>query len=212
MRNVCLIDLDDVLGDFANPMIRALNAATGKNISRSDCTSFDVKPVFDISDKEFLDILINGGIIENTEIHESSYKFLSDLHVLNYYTVLITARGWHPNANALTEQWVADHALDIDELIVVDMHQSKADVVKKFSSITFSIDDRIKHCREYTQAGIIEHVLLYDAPWNTNLTSWNTDWDGHDYDERILDLHEIIDHVEWATNERRNGNVREVSK
>lgn len=208
MRNVCLIDLDDVLGDFANPMIRALNDATGKNLSRNDCKSFDVTPAYGISHDEFLDILINGKIIEKTEIHESSHKFLKDLHTLNYHTVLITARGWHPNGNALTEQWVADHKLDIDELIVVDMHQSKADTVRKFKNITFSIDDRIKHCREYTQSGIIDHVLLYDAPWNRNLIPWNSDWGGCDYSERIFNLHEIVTHVTLDTNERRKVNVR----
>ena len=148
-------------------------------------------------------------VIENVEINTSSRQFLKDLHDLDYHTVLITARGWHPYGRALTQQWVCEHSLDwdIDELIVVDADQSKTDVIKKFGKIKFSIDDRIKHCREYTQTGNIEHVLVYDQPWNTDLTRWNHEWGGNDYDERIHDLHEIIEHLDWCELNGSTSNV-----
>lgn len=200
MKNICLVDLDDTLADFKTPMMNALNRVTGQNIHWSAYDTFNVAELYGMEMPEFMQMLIDEQVIENTEIHPSSRQFLKDLHDLDYHTVLITARGWHPYGRALTQQWVAEHEIDwhIDELIVVDADQSKTDVIKKFGNIKFSIDDRIKHCREYTQTGNIEHVLVYDQPWNTNLTRWNHDWGGHDYDERITDLHEIINHVEWC--------------
>jgi hypothetical protein len=120
---------------------------------------------------------------------------------------LITARGWHPRGKEITEEWVSDYNLDIDELIVVEHDQSKTDVISGFNNIVFSIDDRIKHCREYMRTGRIQHVLVYDAPWNTHMTKHNPFVGGDDYHQRIFDLHEIIEHVEWCDNKRRVSNV-----
>ena len=207
-RPICLVDLDDTLGDFKTPMMHALSRVTGKNIHWSEYTTFDVPSLYGISYKRFLQILVREQVIEQVEIHGSSYKFLNDLHQLNYYTVLITARGWHPSGASLTEEWVANHGPDIDELIVVGPEQSKTDVIEKFKNIVFSVDDRIKHCREYTQTGKIGHVLLYNAPWNKDMSRWNPELGGYDYNERIFDLHDIITHVEWVENNGRIANVR----
>lgn len=207
-KPVCLVDLDDTLGDLKTPMMDALNRHTKQDIHWSKWNTFDVPELYGISYDEFMDLLIDEQVIEKVVVHDSSYKFLNDLHKLGYYTVLITARGWHPQGHKVTSKWVEDHNLDIDELIVVDAHQSKTDVIGKFDNIVFSIDDRIKHCREYMQTGLINHVLVYDAPWNTHMGQWNQWWEGNDYHERIYNLNEIIEHVDWcAINERRISNV-----
>lgn len=219
MKNVCLVDLDDTLADFRTPMIEIVNRVTGKD---TKWEGYDIPDDAGLTHAEFIDILIKEDIISKIGINDSSRKFLNDLHKLGYYTVLITARGWHPYGRALTQQWVAEHELDINELIVVDAHQSKTDVITKFGGdIVFSIDDRIKHCREYSQSGNVDHVLLYDAIWNSKFLPWNTDWNGCDYEQRIYDLHEIIDHVEWSkenqgaisrknSRKRRSQDVRKV--
>ena len=207
MKNVCLVDLDDTLGDFKTPCMDALNRVTNQNIHWSKWDTYNFPKVYGLNQGEFLKVLMEEQVIENVEIYDSSYKFLNDLNDLDYHTVLITARGWHPDGKGITERWVADHDLNIDDLIVVHGHQSKVDVINKLNNIVFSIDDRIKHCREYTQTGKIEHVLVYDQPWNTHLTRWNHDWGGYDYNERITDLHEIIDHVEWCVADGRISNV-----
>lgn len=210
MYNVALVDLDDTLADFRTPMIATVNRVTGRD---TVWEGYDIPAHAGLTHTEFIDILIQEDIISQIGIHDSSHKFLNDLHRLNYYTVLITARGWHPEGRELTQQWVDKHGLDIDELIVVDAHESKTDVIAKFGDdIKFSIDDRMKHCREYSQTNSINHVLLYNAIWNENMGRWNTDWNGYDYDERIFDLSEIIDHVEWATEKRRDDNVRHISR
>lgn len=202
-QNVCVVDLDDTLGDLKEPMMQALNRVTGKNIHWSEWNRFDVSNIYGLTDTEMLSVLEGEYVLEQVIIHDSSYKFLNDLHGLGYYTVLVTARGWHPKGKEITEQWVSDHSLDIDELIVVGVDQSKTDVIDKFDNIVFSIDDRIKHCREYTQCGKIQHVLLYDTPWNAHMSRWNPYWFGYDYDERIYDLHEIIEHIDWVKDEER---------
>jgi hypothetical protein len=184
-------------------MMHALNQKTGKNLHWSSYSTYDIPTLYGLDKDEFLQLLIDDKVIEQAEIHDSSYQFLSDLHALNYYVVLITARGWHPQGAAITEQWVLDHKLNVDELIVVGADQSKTEVTEKFGDIVFSIDDRIKHCREYTQTGRVKHVLVYDAPWNAHMTRWNSDWEGYDYDERIYDLHEIIKHVDWCNEQEK---------
>jgi 5'(3')-deoxyribonucleotidase len=192
MNNVCIIDLDDTLGDLKNPMMQALNRSTGKTLHWRDWDTYDVPDIYDISHTKFLEILIDEHVIESTIIHDSSYEFLDKLNTMDYHVALITARGWHPNGVDITEKWITSHNLNIGELIVVDANQSKTDVINKFGIIDFSVDDRIKHCREYTQYGKVNNVILYDAPWNTHMTRWNPYWGGHDYNFRVDDLNKIM--------------------
>lgn len=209
MKNVCLIDLDDTLGDLKTPMMEALNRETGKNVHWSKWRNFNVPEIYDISEQKFLNICIDYNVLEQVIIHDTSYDFLKNLQMLNYHTVLVTARNWHPRGVSITENWVADHNLCIDDIIVVDVDQSKVSAIGHLKNIVFTIDDRMKHCREYIKSGLVEHTLVYDAPWNSHMTKWNTDWNGYDYDERIYDLHEIIEHVEWNKYDKRiMGNVR----
>jgi 5'(3')-deoxyribonucleotidase len=196
MDNICLIDLDDTLGDLKNPMMQALNRSTGKNLHWRDWDTYDVPNVYDVSHARFLEILIDEHVIESTIIHDSSYTFLDNLNAMGSHVVLITARGWHPNGVDITEKWITSHNLNIHELIVVDANQSKTDVINKFDTIQFSVDDRIKHCREYTQSGKVKDVILYDAPWNNHMTRWNIYWEGYDYDFKVNDLNEILQRLD----------------
>jgi 5'(3')-deoxyribonucleotidase len=207
MKNVCLIDLDDTLGDLKLPMMQALNRATGKDMHWSDWDTYDVPDLYDVTHERFLDILINEHVIESTVIHDSSYEFLNSLNDMDFHTVLITARGWHPKGTEITEKWITSHNLDVDELIVVDADQSKTDVINKFGTIEFSVDDRIKHCREYTQCGKVNSVILYDAPWNSHMTRWNEYWGGHDYDYRVDDLNTIISNLLEVADKGKIQNV-----
>jgi 5'(3')-deoxyribonucleotidase len=206
-NNVCFIDLDDTLGDLKSPMMHALNHATGKTIHWSLWKSFDVPKIYGLTDKEFLDILIDKNILETLEIHGDSYEFLKDLQDLDKHVVLITARGWHPDAQKITENWVINHGLEIDELIVVEQDQSKTDFIKRFGEIGYSLDDRIKHCREYMRTGLVGSVILCNAPWNNDMTKENPFIGGHDYHKRIYDLHEAIDHIKMIDNLETGVNV-----
>ena len=170
MKKVCLVDLDDTLGDLKNPMMEALGKHTGVDIHWSTWEAFDVP-----------------------KIHDSGYSFINQLKMLGYYVVIITARGWHPDAFNLTDNWVREHNLNIDELLVIDNNQSKTDVIKKFNNIAFSVDDRIRNCRDYIQSGLADNVILYSAPWNHYMTRWNRFWKGYDYHYRVNDLHEIFE-------------------
>lgn len=188
----CLIDLDDTLADMKQAMMSALNKATGKYIHWSKWNTYDVPALYGIEYEKFLQICRDEQVIHNVVINESSENFLSTLKMLGFYNVLITARGWHPDGKKITEQWVTDHGLCVDEIILVESNQSKIEVIEKFDNIEFSVDDRIKHCREYKQTKKVNNVFVCDAPWNTHMSRWNPYCGGFDYDMRVNNLNEIV--------------------
>jgi hypothetical protein len=208
MKNICLVDLDDTLIDLKEPMKWAMDSETGKDIPWQNWDHFDVPSIYGLSQDEFLELCIRHKVLENAIIHSQSHRFLQDLNNLGYYTVLITARGWHPQGKEITEQYIIDHNLEVDELILVGVDESKAELARKFGNIKFTIDDRMKHCREYMKSGIVENVLLYDAPWNSYMSRLNPFVGGYDYHERIKNLHEIIRYL--ARKEDFNVNHKEI--
>lgn len=192
MQNVCLIDIDDTLGDLKNPMMYALNKHTGKNFHWSDWKEFDIPKIYDITCEQFFEYCQRENVLSNIKPHDEAHAFLKNLRKLNTYIVLITARGWHPNGEAITCDWINEHELDIDELIIIPEHGNKADVIKKFNNIMFSVDDRIRNCRDYMNSELVDKVFIYTAPWNSHMNNWNHVGGGFDYHYRIRNLNDIF--------------------
>lgn len=191
MKNVCLIDLDDTLGDFSTGMLEALNHRTGKYFTY--IPTFDVVSVYGITDDDLFNICREEQVAENTIASPDAIGFLNELHNRGWCSVVITARGWHPHAEEITAKWLSDNNLTPDELIVVGENQSKTDVIGKFDNIILSLDDRIKNCREYTKSGLVDNVIIYEASWNNYMSRWNTDWNGWDYHFRVKSLFDVFD-------------------
>lgn len=208
MKNICLVDLDDTLIDLKEPMKVVMDAETGLDIPWQEWDHFDVPSIYGLTQGEFLDLCIRHQVLENSVIHPQSHRFLNDLNNLGYHTVLITARGWHPQGKEITEKYISDHNLEVDELILVGVDESKAELAKKFGRIKFTIDDRMKHCREYMVSGIVDHVLLFDAPWNSYMSRLNPFVGGYDYHQRIYNLHEIVRYVAVQDNADSADNRR----
>lgn len=204
-KPVCLIDLDDTLADLKEPMMKAMNAHTGKSIHWSTWADFDVSGIYEVPSEEFLQVCIDDFVLERAEIHDSTYNFMNILKRNGAYVVLITARGWHPRGGEITEEWILGHSLDVDEVIVVGEHESKAGVMAKhFDRVSFTVDDRMKHCREYKQSGIVDTTVVYTTPWNEYKTSYNPFIGTYDFDLRVRDLNEILFHLDWI-----NDNYKE---
>lgn len=166
-RNVVL-DLDDCLANFRDPMCSLLNEKTLNTLHWNAWHSYNVGETFyGITEKQFCDYIIEHNILENIKPHDESKSLLSELNNRNYNIIIISSRGFHPNAEEVTKKWFIEHDIPFDEIYITKHGMKKADLVKD-RKLTFAVDDNIDNCETFVEAGNCDHVLLYDMPWNQN--------------------------------------------
>lgn len=164
-KNFC-VDLDDTILNFRVPMMPALNLHTGKAIHWKDWNGGRLEDIYDITSKEFIDILIDADVINRALPIPGAREALLKLKEAGYDIHIITARGWHPDGLALTKKWFADHNMVYDTINIVALHSSKADIMDKFENVKCLIDDNEHNCMEVISRGY--DAFLITMPWNVN--------------------------------------------
>jgi 5'(3')-deoxyribonucleotidase len=165
MNNVAW-DLDDTICNLRVPMMQALNLYTGKAIDWKDWSGHNLEEIYEITSDEFVQILIDGNVIERANPVPRIKEVLDALKDKGFNIHIITARGWHPNGMAITEQWFNENKLPFDSINIVPLGGSKADIMDKIGNIKYLIDDNVNNCKEVISRGY--DAYLIPMPWNTD--------------------------------------------
>ena len=178
-RKIIAVDIDDVLGVFADEFVKYSNGKWGTKLTVEDYTEHWAemwqvdKDLTNARAKEWYKSGITGALPANSHAKEGLRK-LSE----KYDMVITTSR--HSTLRQETEEWVQKHYPNIftsvhfagiwenqdkshDELIKV----TKAELCKKLGA-DYLIDDQPKHCLAAAEAGI-EALLFGDYPWNQDV-------------------------------------------
>ena len=99
----------------------------------------------------------------------------------------MTARGWHSRGHALTLDFFKNHGLVPDDLQVLDLHESKLDVIRRYGNVALCVDDHAGHVDSFVKAGFPS--LLVDRPWNRHF---------HHFD-RVFDLQDVIQRIPFRS-------------
>jgi 5'(3')-deoxyribonucleotidase len=166
-------DLDDCICRLAVPMNQALNLYTGKNIHWKDWTGHNLETIYNITPKEFVDILIDGKVIERANPVPRIKEILDKVREKGYNIHIITARGWHPNGMTITEQWFKDYNLPYDSINIVPLGGSKADIMDRIGNINYLIDDNENNCNEVISRGYDAFLVQMPRNKNTKLKRLN---------------------------------------
>ena len=159
-----VLDLDDVLANLRESLYRTLSAATGIDLHWRNWTHYDLRQHYAIDEVRLNELLIAERTLEACEPEQDAGIMTHMLAELGFEIVIVTARGWHPRAQAVTRSWLAAHAIHYDHLAVVSLQGNKLDAIDTYSNIRLAVDDHPSHVLRYQAAGI--PTLVMDRPWN----------------------------------------------
>lgn len=189
-NNAIIFDLDDTLGDLKVRLQNIYRKKTGRtDIHYRDWKdfnsvnygySFDDLTEFFIEDNSLRLMRAHAGVVETT----------ARVKALGYDIHIVTARGWHPDAQAVTEAWLAENNITFDQLHIVPFGHCKEELTRSIPNIHFFVDDRMDHCLAMHKSGRVEtQTLVFGQPWNEEqFDSYPTD----DKLQRIEDIREIL--------------------
>jgi uncharacterized HAD superfamily protein len=179
------VDMDDVLLDFTEHLLRFVNAKYGTNHQRKDSFNFNLEHVWKVPKED-----VDRKILEfySSKEHNEAPPFpealdgIRELKAAGHELHLITSK---PDIlKDVTLRWLRTHFSDAfsDAHFMNEFHgtgakRTKAEVCKLLGVEIF-IDDALHNARSISATGI--PVLLLDAPWNqekveapiTRVKSW----------------------------------------
>ena len=181
-----VVDLDDTLGYFRREVMEALNSITNTKSHYSDWTTNVAENNYPITD--FLDIVYKLKLSEKARPHPEAAAFMNFLRVSGVEVTVLTARGWHPNAEEISRTWLNDNRIHFDNLIVCGLEECKADYIRNMDNVLLFVDDSQKHCNAVNALGDKrpEFVFSYAMKWNENVDEGVI---------RISDLNETLQHL-----------------
>ncbi len=162
----CVVDIDDVLADFAGHVADCLNQETGTRVSKQDYTSFDFCEPHGISREHFAGMLIRKQVFRHLQPLDGALEGLSLLREKGFDIHLVTARGSTPNAAAHTLEWLKKHQATFDTLDLVPHLGKKSDIYKRYGDHHFLIDDGLHNLKDAHAANVELHPICHDQPWN----------------------------------------------
>lgn len=159
-----VLDLDDVIANLRESLYRVLRRATGIDRHWRDWQHYDLCQHFAIAKPALEQILIRDQALEDCRPEPGAAAATAALAALGFELVIITARAWHPRAEALTRDWLAAHAVHYHRLAVVPLGGDKLTALPD-RPVALAVDDHPHNIRNYQRAGIA--ALMVDRPWNT---------------------------------------------
>lgn len=182
-------DLDDVLANMRDDMVRSFSQRCGIDYQVSDWTDYTFFQKHMNLD-EFLKMIVDDEIIRKCKPDVGVFDALDELKGEGYSSAVITARGYHPGAHELTQAWFREHKLDIDRLVIVGSNQSKADVLHELPPLCAYVDDHPGHLDAiFKKLGpdVSPKLCLMDRPWNQGREDHHRIYHVNDFKDVVLD-------------------------
>jgi len=159
-----IFDLDDVLANLRESLYQTLTRVTGIDLHWRHWQHYDLRQHYSTIAERLDEVLVHGRTLEACHPEPGAVAVTRALHELGYELAIVTARGWHPQAEAITREWLHHHHITYDHLTVVPLGGNKLTVLTPFRDITLAVDDHPSHIARYQTLNI--PTLLMDRPWN----------------------------------------------
>jgi len=179
------IDVDEVLADLMNPLVRFHNENYETNLSRKHFKTFNLWETWGGTEedaKQKVYDFFQSGYFRNIKPVENSQESINILSKKNNL-VIVTSRPDYIKEKTLS--WIKENFQDcfLDVYFTSEWSNNgktrKTDICKKINT-NFMIEDDLNKSIEIAKIGI--NVLLFDCPWNkspnlpkniTRIYNWN---------------------------------------
>lgn len=187
---IIAFDCDGVLGDLVPGLCRICQKISGIAVEPSDWVTYDCHLSLGITSQDFFNAHITEGLLESTLVRDGVAHAVSDARNKGFDIAIITARGFHPNGEAITRAWLKKEGIEFDHLYLVDIHETKIQAIQSLQSIgnvVAYVDDYLPHLHSLANHKEVDvELFLMDQPWNQDDAIFNRVASVAEYVERSI--------------------------
>jgi uncharacterized HAD superfamily protein len=154
-------DIDGVIANFADPLIRTVKKNYGLQIKESDITSFDINIFLGITkaeEKQLIEEILSGDL----PLYGGAKETIEQLSKEGHSIYLLTGRWSH--MRDLTQTWLKEKDIAYTELHLLPLGKKYQVNVEGLDVI---VEDSLEEALEWTTK--VKNVLVFDRPWNQSL-------------------------------------------
>jgi 5'(3')-deoxyribonucleotidase len=182
-------DLDGVIADVHHGMAESMQRATGVNLHWSQWHAYDFFKFYGMEVDQFLELLVRDRVLETAPPAGGAVGAMQAIREAGLKIAIVTARGFHPSADAVTRDWLTRHNIPFDDLIVVHNGASKADALNSLGRVVSYVDDHIGNLEDLHDNGIAAPLYLMSQPWNASDERFERVRDLPEYSLRVIGHH-----------------------
>lgn len=167
---IVVFDCDDVLANMREPLSHVVSTVTNRFAHWSEWEEWGAcVDDYDITFYDIIPHILKHNILEQLVPDPDAVEVTSKLQELGFEIVIVTARGFHPNAQAMTTDWLHRHDIKHDRVLITDPHTPKSNVIELLGPVEIYIDDNSDHIRDVIQlCNNVNTTVIRSMPWNTN--------------------------------------------
>lgn len=203
MNKPIAIDIDDVIADLSTDLHLSLAKRYDFVTPVSTWSSYSYTVDLGVPYDDFLQHIIDDNLLKNLRPIPGAAEALRGLKKAGADLVMITSRGYHPDAYSITEEWLVRNEMTFDDLIIVPHGETKSQAAKLYYPKGFQLmaDDYAKNLKDMRAAGLLGRAVLIDMPWNRSQS---------EYRMNSSRFHSLIDMVEEMQKEVRHSAERTI--
>lgn len=171
-RETIVFDLDEVLANLRDPIMRAMHKASGKLIHHREWEKHDLTQAYQVSNEVLLEIFCEHAVLQSAHPEPGARETIDLAKRCGFQVAILTARAWHPEGAAITEDWLYRHRIEPDFLHLVNLHEKKSDLVADYGAVRFLIDDHPGHIQDISKLVNVHRAVLRDRPWNKHMREY----------------------------------------
>jgi len=153
-----LVDVDEVLRDMVNEVLKIYNSFYGTSFTKNDITEYDMRTVLtEIKDIKQYFCEFAKEVFLNSKSFKNSSKAVQDIKDLGYHIRIVTKQ--FRGTELYTLGWLLKHNINYDSVVFTDDKSwVKGDII---------VDD----CIDHIKSSKCKTKFLMKRPWNKKY--WN---------------------------------------
>lgn len=156
------VDLDGVLADLAEGVIKKLNSLFSIRVTREHITSHNIEECLGVSGDQVRAIFSSEDIFVNLAPVSGAKEAIQRLRERGWYVHIVTDRFSHENDWSVSRDWLTNNGFRWEHLDLVRAREKPA--YARIHGIRYFIEDNVDTARAL--ASVCERVFLINEPYN----------------------------------------------
>lgn len=163
---IIAFDFDGVIGDLGPGSHMACAAMSKLPAPSAEWTIYDQYVQYGMTLEQYLEALIQYRVLEDAPITPGAAEAMRAARLAGYEIAIVTARGYHPEGEAITLDWCQRHGIEVDHLRLVGPSASKKQALADLGNVVAYVDDLASHLDEVATTCPDTKLYLMDCLWN----------------------------------------------